>query len=263
MYEWLEREISEIKTRKFHVIAGDKVGMGLHQSAEVYSSLPPSYVAFVSKFGTAKLYRIGGAYQVGVLNPPKEKILKNGEKLLHIGHFDDSTAYFRCSLMFPGKESPVFEWTEDGFEMIADSFEQWLTQRCMDARDSYTEEEWQDILNGPAPFTAEEEAIVEARQHFKWRLVGFDDNGDMAIAVRNDSNLVLPYLSIGIRAKDNTLEGGAWLDVSDIQPGQESIVKHPGYKQQIQPDNTEVYPLPDPLPEDRERYWEFRKLALL
>ncbi len=260
MYEWLEKEVSEIKWRKFHIIDNEFAGSISPELAEVYSSLPPSYMVFVSKFASAKLYRniTRDSCQVGVIYPPQEKILKNGEKLLRIGHFDDSKAYFRCSELFPGRESSVLEWTEEGFEQIADSFEEWLTKRCQDARKSYTKKKWKEIVNGPQPFTAKEEAIVEARRQFSWRVIGFDDNGDATIEVRNNSKLVLPYLSVGVRAKD-TLEGGAWLDVSGIKPGQECIVKREIYKKLIKPDNTEVYSLPDPLPEDRERYWEFRK----
>ncbi|MBN3941110.1 hypothetical protein [Nostoc sp. NMS9] len=258
MYEWLDREISEINLKKFHVIENQQIGGVIDQLVDIYLSLPPSYIAFLSKFGAVKLYRKLSYYQIGVLNPPKEKILHSGEKLLDIGHYNDARAYFRYSLLLPGKESPVFEWTEEGFERIADSFEEWLIKRCTDARDSYTDEEWQDILN-LKPFTNEEVAIVQARQHFQWRAVGFDQDENLLIAIRNESKLILPYLSIGIIAKDNTLKGVIWLDVSGIHPGQQEVVKHPGYKELIAPDNTEVYSLPDPLPEDRESYWEFRR----
>ncbi len=259
MYEWLEREISEIKSRKFHIIEAEKVGIFLDSSQKMDSSLSPSYVAFISKFGAAKLYRKLSYYQVGILNPPIEEIFKHGAKLLCIGHFDDAKAYIRPALVDLGNESPVYELTEEGFEQIADSFEEWLTKRCQDARKSYTKKQWKEIVNGPKPFTTKEQAIVEARRQFSWRVIGFDDNGDATIEVRNNSKLVLPYLSVGVRAKDNTLEGGAWLDVSGIQPGEEGIIKREIYKKLIKPDNTEVYSLPDPLPEDRERYWEFRK----
>ena len=260
MYEWLEKEISEIKWRKFHIIDTDSVGNIYPELPEVYSSLPPSYMVFVSKFSSANFYKnlTRDSYQIGVIYPPQEKILKNGEKLLCIGHFDDSKAYFRCSELVPGSESSVLEWTEEGFEQIADSFEEWLTKRCKDARKSYTKKAWKEIVNRPKPFTAKEEAIVEARRQFQWRFIGFDDGGDAMIEVKNNSQLVLPYLSIGVRTKDNTLEGGAWLDVSDIKPGQECVIKRGLYKNLITPDNTEVYSLPEPLPEDRERYWEFR-----
>jgi len=263
MYKWLEKELSEIKWRKFHVIHNDVVARIPSEPAEISSSWPLSYIAFVSTFGTAKLYRnlTRNSYQVGVIYPPQEEIFKDGEKLLYIGHFVDSKAYIIPSMVDVNNESPVYELTEEGFEYIADSFKKWLRKRCKDARKSYSKEEWKEIVNGPAPFTPKEEAIIEARRQFSWRVIGFDGDGDAIFEVKNNSQLVLPYLSVGVRTKDNTLVGAARLDVFGIKPGQEGVVKRELYKKLIKPDNTEVYSLPDPLPEDRERYWEFTELS--
>jgi len=246
MYEWLETEISEIKTQKVHVIEGNKSEIILHISQELSSSLPPSYLAFITKFGGAKLYRRDGYYQVGVLNLPQEKTLNNGEKLLLVGYFDDAKAYFICSELIPGREAPIHEWTEDGFEKIADSFEEWLIIRCTDVRESYDAKEWKEILNGSKLCTSEEEAIVEARRQFQWQVVGFDKNRTVKIAVRNNSNLVLPYLTIGIKTKNPTQNGQVWesgidLNVSDIQPGQDRIIEHQIHQQIFTPDNTEFF----------------------
>ncbi|KYC35523.1 hypothetical protein WA1_06770 [Scytonema hofmannii PCC 7110] len=267
MYEWLEKEISEIKTRKFHVIKtpGEEVDIAMSMPSDIYSLLPPSYVAFLSKFGRAKLYRENAYYQVGILNPPQDKILKSGEKVLHIGFFNDSEAYFKYSLLIPGKESPVYECTDEGFEKIADSFEEWLTIRCEDARDAYTDSKWEEIWNGPKPFTKEEEAVVIARKQFQWQVVGFDENRTLKIAVKNNSNLILPYLTIGMRAIDPTEEGRIWesglyIDISSIQPGQESVVEHHIHQNLFTPINTELFQVSDPLPEERDKYWEFQKL---
>jgi hypothetical protein len=259
MYEWLETEIPEIETPEFHVVECNKVEGILPISKEFYSSFPPSYVAFITKFGRAKLYRKDGYYQVGVLNPPQEKILNNGQKLWFIGYFDDSKAYFLASQLIPGRESPVYEWTEDDFEKIADSFEEWLTIRCTDARESYNEKEWKEILNRANLSTEEEEARVEARKQFQWQVVEFDKNRNVKIAVRNNSNRVLPDLTIGMRTKNPTQDGQVWesgiyLNVSDIQPGQKRIIEHQIHQEIFTPDNTEFFQLASPLPE--ERHWK-------
>ena len=258
MYEWLEAEINEINSTKFYLL-NRKVDTSLNQQAKNGSLLPPSYIKFIHQFGLAKLYKnqTSGFYYVGVIYPPQEIILKNGEKLLQIGHFDDATVYFRYSLLSPNQESPVYEWSEDGIELIAESFEQWLFARSRDARDFYSDEEWQEILN-PKPFTSEESDIVKARRQFNWQLMGFDQDGNIMIKVTNNSLLTLPYLSIGLRAKDNKLQGKIWLDVSGVKSGQENIIKHPAYKEFISPDNVELYQLDDPLPEERKQFWEFR-----
>ncbi len=186
MYEWLEKEINEIRARKFHVIETLVGELDITKTvpSDIYSLLPPSYVAFISKFGGAKLYKKNTAYQVGVLNPPQKKIFKNGEELLCIGHFDDLEAYFKYSLLIPAKESSVYEWSDEGFEKIADSFEEWLTIRCEDARNAYTEMEWEEIWNGSKPFTSEEKAIVKARNKFQWQVIEFDENRNLKIAAK-------------------------------------------------------------------------------
>ena len=268
MYEWLETEISEINTPKFHVIKGNKAEGIFESSKEFYLAFPPSYLAFIAKFGGAKLYRRTNYYQIGVLNPPQEKVLNNGQKLWCIGHFDDSKAYFLASQLEIGRESPIYEWTEDGFEKIADSFEEWLGIRSSDAHELYDDSEWKEILNGPKPFTDKEEAIVKARKLFQWHVVEFDKNRNLKIAVRNNSNLVLPYLTIGMRMKNPTQDSEVWwgsgiyLNVSDIQPGQERIIENQINEEVFTPDNTEFFQLPEPLPEDRPEYWELSKLTV-
>jgi hypothetical protein len=267
MYEWLEKEITKIKARKFHVIETEGKPLDIARTipSEIYSLLPPSYVAFLSKFGGAKLYRENAYYQVGILNPPQNKILKSGEKVLHIGYFNESEAYFKYSLLIPGKESPVYEWSDEGFEKIADTFEEWLTIRCEDAHNAYTDLKWEEILNGSKPFTSEEEAVVTARKQFEWQVVGFDENRTLKIAVKNNSNIILPYLTIGMRATDPTEEGRIWesglhISVSNIQPGQESVIEHHIHQNLFTPINTELFQVSDPLPEERDKYWEFQKL---
>jgi hypothetical protein len=54
------------------------------------------------------------------------------------------------------------------------------------------------------------------------------------------------------------LEGGVWLPDEHIGPGQTSVVVKDTYRDLIDPSDVEAYPLPDPEPEERSRYWEFR-----
>jgi hypothetical protein len=75
--------------------------------------------------------------------------------------------------------------------------------------------------------------------------------------------MILPYLSIGVCGKmrpPNTgpLKGGAYLPVASIRPGETKVVEKGCYKEFIAPQDVEVFALPDPGPEDREQYWEFR-----
>ena len=82
--------------------------------------------------------------------------------------------------------------------------------------------------------------------------------GALRFRVENASEMMLPYLSVGIRSKDGRIEGGVWLPTLHLAPGENAVIEKGCYRGLIEPGNLEAFPLPDPTPEDRERYWEFR-----
>jgi len=264
LFAWLERELATIQTRKFHLVDGPA-------SAELAAAIrnsgvpvPPSYLEFVLRFGNAKLYRLGGNYIVQVYASLTECSSPDHGALLQFGRTDLSQAYFQEALLREGKESPVFEWRhERGVALAAESFDAWLSARCRSARRLFSAQEWADVLTGPPPFTAHELAIVDARRKFQWRVAGIAENGDLQFDIYNGSTMTLPFLSLGVRGKlrppkSGLLNGGVWLPVSMIQPGQSMIVEKDCYKDVVDPLDIEVFAEPDPEPEDRDRYWEFR-----
>lgn len=258
MFEWLEAEISQIKTAKFHVFERAKL-----DDKTLSLTLPPSLLFFLMKFGSARLYREGSSYLVSVHSPPEVITWKDGERLVYFGFSSKyGRAYFRNSQLATGVEVPVFEYDPDDpgtvLQQGASNFSEWLALRCADARDMYSRKQWAEIERGPKPFTRSEKAIVEARRLFKWSVVGISESGDIRFRVRNESELTLPYLSIGVRAKDGSLSGGLWLPVGEIAPHQEKVIEKEAYKKLIDPQHLEFFEKPDPDPEDRERYWEFR-----
>ena len=89
----------------------------------------------------------------------------------------------------------------------------------------------------------------------------YTDDGEVLYEVANGSNRHLPFLSIGIRGKVGNLECGVWLPVGHIAPGQTAVVAKETYRDQLDPSDVEAFPLPDPEPEERARYWEFREVA--
>ena len=184
--------------------------------------------------------------------------LQNGVRVLCIGHFLSNKAYFKSSLISPDKDSPVFEETNNRLLKIADNFEDWFTKRSAKARAFYTKREWKQILKGPKPFSNHEELLCSARKKYKWQFIEFDDEGNAKISVKNDSDLVLPFLTVGVRTKDNSYSGRIWLNVAGIEPGENKIISHPCYREQFARDNIELYAMDDPIPEEREIYWEFR-----
>jgi hypothetical protein len=261
MFDWLATEIEMIKTRRFHVTTGP-ADIPLLAAIEASDApLPHTYKEFVRRFGGAKLYRQGLGYLVGVWVPPKREQSWQGEQLYGIGHYQSSTAYFKGSFLRGEETTPVFEGFPSRQVQVADSFEAWLTKRCKAARKTYKRQKWAEIVAGPPPLTPEERKVVEARRLFTWRVVGITPERDLLIEVHNGSEIVLPFLSIGVRRKDGGMFGGIWLPVSDIYPGKTALVAFDVYKKMVNPSEVELIPEPDPEPEDREHYWEFKMLS--
>lgn len=270
MFEWLVDEMAKIKTRKFHLVDGP-ASPELREAVENTAfPLPPSYKEFVLRFGNAKLYRrlddYNSYYLIEVYAGPREAVSDVGEPLVQFGRTHTSLAYFKESLLVEGGESPIFEWRhEQGVQQTADGFLDWLKAKCSSARKQYKKKEWEAIEHGPPPFTERELAVVEARKHFRWQVVGIAPNGDLRFEIHNGSDMILPYLFVGVRGKlrppkSGPLDGGARLPVSSIRPGETKIVEYDCYKKFVAPEDTEVFDLPDPEAEDRQWYWEFKPL---
>lgn len=247
--------MSRIGTRRFFVVDGpatDELRAAVSRRA---LPIPESYCDFVLSFGNARLFRRHDSYLLGVLAAPRSD---GGEGRLVIGHYLAAAAFFRTDLLLRGDESPVFEETKDGARKAADSFDIWLQSRFLSAKRSFPVREWRAIEKGPTPFSAAERELVEERRRFEWEVLGVTERGALRFGIRNGSGRRLPYLSVGIRTKDGRLEGRAWLDVSKVGPGESAIVEKACYPGLAEPSEVEAFALPDPEPEDRSTYWEFR-----
>jgi hypothetical protein len=256
MFEWLEQEISAIKTPRFHVV--DKLSDVKLRKAIMQSSLslPFSYREFVLKFGNTKLYRMaqGDSYRVGVFAGPRQAILNNGVSIYHLGFHDGESVYVKPESNLI--EVPIFEFESGSEERVADNFEEWLTESCAHARSKYGKEKWAEIVRGPEPFTAEEQEVIALRRAIKWRVSGIDGNRNHILEVTNTSNRALAVLTVGVRSKDRRLNGAVLLRIGHIGPGQTSRVHVDCYKNFVSPHEIEIFSLPDPQPEDREQYAE-------
>jgi hypothetical protein len=268
MFEWLEEELDRIMTPKFHVVDGP-ASAELRQAVERSDfPFPPSYREFVLRFGNSKFYRYSTNYYITIFAGPKEAATPNSERYLQIGRTWISNAFFKESLLRPCQESPVFESFSDGIRQTGESFNEWLKSKSAVARKRFSKKQWDAIEKGPAPFTDDERAIVDARKLFRWRIVGIAPNEDLRFEIHNGSTMTLPYLSVGVRGKlrspkTGPLNGGGYLPVSSIRPGETKLVEYDCYKRYIAPEDTEVFELLDPGPEDREQYWEFRSLRAI
>ncbi len=249
-----------VNTPKFYLISGALDDEDRRHVETSPLAVPESYKRFVIEFGDVQLYRKSSYYLVRVYGVPEEVQAENGELLIHFGRTDHSLAYFKDAELKPdGSEAPVYEWYhEGGLRRQANGFEEWLKKRCTAARRRYKKKEWQAVLNGPVPFSEEEMAVVAARRKYEWRVVRITEDGDFEFEVRNGSTMMLPYLTLGVNRKNGSPFGGIWLPVGHIRPGQSAIVRKDSYKKFVDADELEVVSTPDPGPEDREQYWEFR-----
>ncbi len=258
MFEWLEREILEVKTPRFHLVEGRPADPNL-QDAVLGSSLPlaVSYKAFVMKFGNAKLYRSSrGGYRVGVFAGPREATLGDGSRVYHIGFDDDANIYVKPKS--GSVESAIFEFEEDSEKRVADGFEEWLRASCARARKAFGKKKWAEILRGPDPFTPEEEKILEVRRLMRWKLLGVGPDGKHIFQVTNGGQRPLRTLTVGVRSKDGRLNGAVRLKTAHIGPGKTDVLHASCYKGFVPPEEIETFALPDPKPEDRDYYQEFR-----
>jgi len=271
MFEWFLDEMAAIKTPKFHLVDG-LASSELREAVENSGRLlPPSYREFVLRFGNAKLYRhvdtYNSYYLIEIYAGPREATSDGGEPLIQFGRTHTSLAYFKGSWLKEGRESAVFEWRhEQDVRKTADGFLDWLKAKCSWARKQYKKAEWERMRSGPVPFAEREKAVVQARKQFRWRVVGVAPNGDVRFEIHNGSDMTLPYFFVGVRGrlrppKSGPLEGGARLPVDSIRPGETRVVEYDCYKQFVAPEDIEVFDLPEPGPEDREYYWEFKALV--
>lgn len=255
-YSWLREEISRVKTRRFFVVDGPATDELRTAVAGRALAIPESYCEFVLSFGNARLFRRHDSYLIGVLAAPRSGDKEKGR--LVVGHYLAAEVFFRPDLLLSGKESPVFEEMKDGSRKAADSFDEWLRNRFQSARRSFAAREWRAIEKGPSPFSAEELELVQERRRFDWEVLGVTERGALRFQIRNGSARRLPFLSVGIRTRDGRLEGRAWLDVSNIGPGESAIVEKVCYPGIAEPHEIQAFHLPNPEPEDRSTYWEFQ-----
>jgi hypothetical protein len=260
MYEWLEQEVSAIHTPLFHVVDGP-VSASLEQMiGESGVFFPASYVKFVLKFGNAKLYRNErrGWYEVGVFAAPRATNLSNGTHLYHIGFHDEASVYLKSG--DKAEAASVYEFEGGQENLVATDFGMWIEASCYKARQKYSEAEWIRIMRGPAPFSLEEQEIVEARRSIQWFVKGIDDAGCHIIEATNTGTRQLAVLKIGVRSKDGRLNGTAFLKIAGLEPGATATLHLSCYRGIRKPEELELFTLPDPKPEDRLLFPEFAEL---
>lgn len=250
MYEWLAAELQSIATPKFHLVEGAAEEDFREVVLNSGIALPDAYKAFAVEFGNAKFFRKGRAeYKMSVVAGPRK--------------IEDCPGGFLVGF-WRGDWIALREGEEGVFnrklsKLLSPSFDQWLADAYRAIQARYPKKQWKAIVAGPPPFDEEEASMVAARAKFVWRVLGADENGDMLIEIENRSERSIPRFALGARALDRRLHGGLNLDVSAISPGSKAVLTRSCYKKFYPADQMELFDLPQPGPEDREYYFEFRK----
>ena len=261
MFEWLEHEIAIIKMPRFHVVDGPATGKLREVVTRSGLPLPESYRKFALRFGNAKLYRNArnDSYRIGVFAGPRAGKLDDGTLVYEVGFHDSARVFIEPIEGSDG--GAVWEVETGSPRRVNRDFGEWLEESCALARQQYTAEEWAGVVQGPNPFTPEEQEAVNARRRISWQLTGIDTDGSHIFEVQNSNNRSIPVLTIGVRSKDGRLNGATVLQIGHVGPGQTATVRANCYKELRSPEEIEVFDLPEPRPEDREFFAEFAALS--
>lgn len=259
MYEDLKKEILSVKMPGFH-----QIGEPLNERNERYVmesllKVPYSYKRFIIEFNFVRLFRYGRRnWRIRIWSEPapyEDERFGNFELLgRYYAHFH-GTICFKESEIDSEKEIPVYEWYNSGPQKAADSFEEWIRKRFLARKRKYNKSEWKHATREPEPFNESEFRILEARKHILWNLEK-GENGKLFFHVTNESETVIPYLTLDVNWKNTTPFTEIVLDIRDLQPNASKTISIvPSWGKRTDYDVTDTDP---PQPEDREYFAEFR-----
>lgn len=261
--DWLRQECQSIGSRRFHIFEPVESADLRYEHAGRSVDLGSDYADFLKEFGYARLFTDHNDAPVVSVYPLKayrRHTCDDGKTYVGFGFRAGQSVYFDEATILAGGSSQVYLVNRKSGRVLNDGFSAWLDDAYQWAKAKHSPAQWRRIVAGPAPFTAEELSVVEARRRFEWAHVGFSNSGDAIFRVANHSSRRLPWLSIGVQGKGGSvLVGGAWLDVGKIGPGETAFVEAHCYKDRISPDQLETHDLPEPIPEKRECYREFER----
>ena len=183
-------------------------------------SVKGDYGDFLHEFGWANMFNGWGDLKDTplIIYPLKEyrrEVLKSGSAFVAFGDRGSQHVFFDESKILSEEPSAVFLLSKGKAKEIYPGFSEWLKSSYEWAKSKYSRLQWDLVIKGAEPFTEHEQNIVEARGEFQWRHIGFSEDGDALFEVENQSKMVLPFLSIGVKDCDDAiLIGGAWLKKS-------------------------------------------------
>jgi hypothetical protein len=264
LFDWLRDECLQIQSQQFHIFDALSFDDFCYVLDDHRVNLHGDYCDFLKEFGWGKLFTDHSDAPAIAIYPLKEyrrHDCADGKTYVGFADRGNKSFCFEEQQVLSGYPCTVYMLKGKSAKEVHLNFSEWLKTSYDIVKAGYSKTKWMRIVAGPKPFSEEEMQVVEARRNFSWKLIGFSDDGGAKFEVTNNSNRRLPFLSIGIQDKARAvLIGGVWLNVAHIQPGTTAIVIKDCYKDQISSDQLMPFHLPEPIPEKKERYWEFTAL---
>lgn len=259
-FEWLDQEIKNIKSNRFHIFEKiSSVDLVLKINDENLN-IRGSYADFLVRFGYARFFTDHQDAPIMSVYPLKEfrrVDLKDGSSFFGFGFRGNKSFYFSQTEIFSMRNPLVYQVGRKAKCLEVD-FSQWLKDSYEVVKSRYSPRAWKRILEGPDPFSAAEMDVVNARGKYLCQIIGFSDDGDALIRVVNNSEMRLPYITVGVEERGGEFLGGSvWLNVEGIGPGESGVIVKNCYKDIIPQNKLQLRDMPTPIPEKRDAYWEF------
>jgi hypothetical protein len=266
-YDWLDAEVQQMGTRRFF-----RTGCAVPRREEVARatpSLPRDYVDFIVRYGDTALFRVGSlSYRLSIWWPPPRRTVHRGEALIIVGKTEGSYVAFSEAEGTARYGDEVKELSPSGAcRSTKKTFSIWLQEKFATYRRKYSPRAWRGLQSGPAPFTDEERAIVQARGQFGWEVMESSIPSLPTLRIHNRSTRRLPFITLDFHATVpelfiQELHGGIYVPVANLSPGDSVLVtKALTYHGRCQFMSPVVFT--DPIffePEEREYLWEFQEM---
>jgi hypothetical protein len=260
LYHWLDEAILAVKTPKYFELGPPSECGDLSEFEAKNGALPEEYRGFLLNYGPTKLFRERqhGWHELQVYRLPDIAYEEETHTFAEIARVGDTFAYFVIERGAGRFDDIVLEHSSTGgIRTTGRTFSSWLMWRFKRERKGIKKAEWDEILRGPAPFTAEEEQIVRARSQFRVRKVGSDEKNNVILEVHNGSERTLQYLTVFLKgASPNDFGGRSPVYVGNIPPGVTKTLPVAFYKDFVYADSVVVRQGYPPGPEDRYIFYE-------
>lgn len=254
-FGWLSDLLASVKTHKFFV--AEHIDPRIIADLETaYGKLPEEYKQFVAAYGHLRMFRESyHGYKLTLSKEPRCRA-DCGASYLGIGYSDSGKhAFYKVD----DRESPIEDCIYEGtinLKCTNVGFDKWFETRFLKEKAKYSAKRWNNILNGPRPFSPSEMLVVEARRKYTWKRCGVDNDKKIELLVCNKSNRTLAAYSLSVKVEGKLL-GLISLPVRDIKPGESKMLAIDCYSQIVEPGEVMLHDIADPGPEDREHIYEF------